>query len=43
MMYGNGDIYEGLWAFDQKHGHGSFFHINKASHWTQLGMTMSLS
>ncbi len=29
MMYGNGDIYEGSWANDKKHGSGSHFYINK--------------
>lgn len=27
MMYGSGDVYEGLWANDQKHGHGSYFYM----------------
>jgi len=29
MMYANGDIYEGSWANDKKHGSGTFFHISK--------------
>lgn len=29
MMYANGDIYEGTWADDDKHGPGTFFYINK--------------
>jgi hypothetical protein len=33
MMYANGDIYEGMWAFDLKHGPGTFFHINKVRGW----------
>jgi hypothetical protein len=29
MMYAGGDIYEGQWAGDTKHGPGSYFHMSK--------------
>ena len=29
MMYASGDIYEGSWANDNKHGPGTYFYINK--------------
>ncbi len=29
MMYANGDVYEGLWANDTKHGTGTFFYMSK--------------
>lgn len=29
MMYANGDMYEGQWSNDVKHGQGTFFYINK--------------
>ena len=28
-MYANGDIYEGSWANDVKHGSGTYFYISK--------------
>ena len=29
MMYANGDIFEGMWAGDKKHGSGTHFYISK--------------
>ena len=29
MMYANGDIFEGMWAGDKKHGPGTHFYISK--------------
>ncbi len=29
MMYGNGDVYEGMWANDVKHGSGTFFYMSR--------------
>ena len=28
-MYGNGDVFEGMWANDKKHGPGSFFYMSR--------------
>lgn len=29
MMYGNGDVFEGIWAFDKKHGPGTHFYMSR--------------
>eukprot|EP00983_Pelagomonas_calceolata_P044831 1139470-Pelagomonas_calceolata.AAC.2 len=29
MMYANGDVFEGLWQNDLKHGPGTYFYINR--------------
>lgn len=29
MMYGSGDVFEGMWAHDQKHGPGSYFYMSR--------------
>jgi hypothetical protein len=29
MMYANGDVYEGLWSRDQKHGPGTYFYMSR--------------
>jgi hypothetical protein len=29
MMYANGDVYEGTWANDVKHGPGTFFYMSR--------------
>ena len=29
MMYGNGDVYEGMWAIDDKHGTGTYFYMSR--------------
>ncbi len=29
MMYGNGDVFEGLWAGDKKHGPGTHFYMSR--------------
>jgi hypothetical protein len=26
MMYGSGDVFEGIWAYDRKHGPGTHFY-----------------
>lgn len=28
-MYGSGDVYEGMWADDKKHGTGTFFYMSR--------------
>ena len=29
MMYGNGDVYEGMWACGKKHGQGTLFYMSR--------------
>jgi len=29
MMYASGDVFEGLWKDDLKHGPGTYFYINR--------------
>ena len=29
MVYASGDVYEGMWAQDDKHGQGSYFYNEK--------------
>jgi len=28
-MYGSGDVFEGLWLNDLKHGEGTYFYMNR--------------
>ena len=31
MQYANGDVFQGCWAADDKHGEGTFFYEEKAA------------
>lgn len=41
-MLANGDMYEGHWEDDVKHGSGTFFYMSKGCRWVLFTLAQSL-
>lgn len=41
MSYANGDVFEGEWAFDAKHGPGTFTYTSRGRRWEAGSIAVS--